>query len=119
MAINVNYALKNTLATAYKNAAVAGALFSATPGTTGTATNELTGGGYARQTISWGTVANGAVATSSNIVFSVASGATVSHFGVCSSTTATTADVQDWYDLVDQTFSSAGTYSVSANVTVS
>lgn len=119
MAIQIN-SMKSTLATAYKNAAVYGLLFNTTtPPTTGAATGELSGGSYARISISWGTVTNGVVSTSSNLVFNVASGATVGSFGVATSGTATTADVQDWYALTSQSFASAGTYTISATVTIS
>lgn len=113
-----NNTMKTTLATAYKNAAINGALFSADPGTTGTATNELTGGSpaYARKTLSWGTVTNGVV-TATAAVFDVASGGTVAYFGVTTSATAGTADVQDSVALTSQTFNSQGTYSVTPTYT--
>lgn len=113
-----NNSMKSTLATSYKNAALFGALFSADPGTANAATNELTGGSYARISVPWGSVTNGVV-TSTAMVFNVANGATVAYFGVCTSGTATTADVQDSFALTSQSFSSAGTYTVTATYTQS
>jgi hypothetical protein len=113
-----NATMKNTLAAAYKGAAPYGALFSADPGTAGAATNELSGGSYARAALNWGTPSGGVV-TSAATVFNVASGATVAYFGGCTSATATTADVQDSVAVTSQTFASAGTYTVTATYTQS
>lgn len=113
-----NVTMKNSLATAYKAAGPYGALFSADPGTGGSATGEITGGGYARLALSWGTPSGGVV-TSAATTFSVASGTTVTYFGVTTAGTATTADVQDSVAVTSQTFSSAGTYQVTATYTQS
>jgi hypothetical protein len=115
-----NLTMRNALATAYKNAAIAGALFSADPGTGGAATGEISGGApaYARVTIVWNTVANSAT-TSNAIPFNVGSGSTVAYFGVATSATATTADVQDSVAVTSQTFNSQGTYTVTATYTQS
>jgi hypothetical protein len=108
-----NTPLKNTLATSYKTAAPYGALFTADPGTSGSATGEVSGGSYARAALNWGTASNGAV-TSSATVFNVPSGVTITYFGVTTSGTAGTGDVQDSAAVTSQTFSSAGTYTVTA-----
>ena len=112
--------MKTTLATSYKTAAAYGALFSADPGTTGAATNEITGGSpaYARVASSWGTVTAGVVSTS-GMAFNVASGTTVAYFGVTTSGTAATADVQDSVAVTSQAFASQGTYTVTATYTQS
>lgn len=123
MAIKVTsaYTMQNALATAYKNTALSGMLFNTiTPVTTGAATNEVASATYGRLTLSWGTVTNGAVSLSTNAVFNLASGDVVGAFGVCTSTTKTTADVLDWYAFgATQSFSSNGTFTVSATATVS
>lgn len=113
-----NNTMRSTLATSYKTAAVAGALFSADPGATGTVTGELTGGApaYARVTLSWGTVTNGVVSTTAT-PFNVASGSTVAYFGVASTATAGTADLQDSVAVTSQAFASQGTYTVTATYT--
>lgn len=113
-----NASMKNALANAYKAAGPYGALFSADPGTAGAATNELSGGSYARVALGWGTPSGGVV-TSSATTFNVASGATVAYFGVTTAGTAATADVQDSVAVTSQTFASAGTYTVTATYTQS
>lgn len=113
-----NVTMRNALANQYKTTAPFGALFSADPGTADAATNELTGGGYARQAANWGTAASSAV-VSGSMAFSVAVNAVVAYFGVAASGTAGTADVKDSASVTSQTFSSAGTYTVtSATFTV-
>lgn len=110
---------KNSLCDKYKTDAPNGALFTADPGTAGSATNELTGGSpaYARKALSWGT-SSGGVVSSAATSFDVASGTTVNYFGVTASTTAGTADVKDRVAVTAQTFASQGTYTVTATFTV-
>lgn len=123
MAIKVtsSYTMQNALAASYKATALSGMLFSSTtPVTTGAATGEVASATYSRLTLAWGTVANGTVSLSSNAVFNLASGDAVGAFGVCTSTTKTTADVLDWYAFgAVQNYASAGTFTVSASATVS
>lgn len=113
-----NVTMRNLLATSYKTNGGFGALFSADPGTADAATNELSGGSYARQAANWGTAA-ASVITSGSMVFNVASGATVAYFGVCAAGTLATADVRDSVAVTSQTFASAGTYTVTATYTQS
>lgn len=110
-----NTSMRNTLANAYAAAGPNGALFSADPGTTDAATNELTGGtpAYARKNMGWATAANGSV-TSAATTFDVSAGSTVAYFGVCTSATRGTADVRDSAAVTSQTFNSQGTYAVTA-----
>lgn len=120
MAITI-LAQRNALASAYGTAAPYGALFSSTgPGTTGAATNEITGGSpaYARKALSWGAASASAI-TSAATSFDVASGTTVTYFGVTVSATATTADVRDASTVTSQAFSSQGTYTITATFTQS
>ncbi len=123
MAIKVtsSFTMQNAIANAYKTAAVSGMLFSSTtPVTTGAATGEVASATYARLTLAWGAAASGAVSLSPNAVFNLASGDAVGAFGVCTSTTKTTADVLDWYAFASvQNFASAGTFTVSATATSS
>jgi hypothetical protein len=118
MAISSN-AMKSVLSDAYKAEAPYGALFTADPGTTGSATGEVTGGApaYARKAISWGTSTNGVV--SGTATFDVPSGTTVTYAGVCKTITATTADVRDRVSVTSQTFSTQGTYTVTFTFTES
>jgi hypothetical protein len=109
-------AQRQAVANAYGTAAPYGVLFNGVPATTGAATNELSGGGYARLAMSWGaaTAATPSVITSTAAAFSVASGATVDHAGVAASSTAGTADIRDAAAVTSQAFASAGTYTLTA-----
>lgn len=66
------------------------ALFTADPTETGSLTNEVTGGAYARQAATWGTIAAGSVSNSVAVVFPTASGSwgTVTHVGIVDAATA-------------------------------
>ena len=84
--------------TAGLNAAVAAAIVpgttyylsahSADPGTTGA--SELSGGGYARQTIVFGSASGGVVSNNAAIAIPTSGATAVSHFGVWSASTAGT-----------------------------
>jgi hypothetical protein len=110
-------AQRNALATAYGVAAPNGALFSADPGTSGSVTGEITGGSpaYARKSMAWGAAAASAITGAPQ--FDVASGTTVTFFGVTVSATATTADLRDKVAVTSQNFASQGTYTVTATYT--
>lgn len=111
-------AQRNAMATAYGVAAPYGDLFTSTgPGTTGAATNEVTGGSpaFARKPLSWG--APSASVITGTATFDVGSGITVTTFGVTVSSTLTTADVRDAVTVTSQTFASQGTYAVTATYT--
>ena len=80
-----NYA-ENKMLTLFKgNATYYLALFKGNPGETGAVTNEVTGGDYSRQAISFGTPANGSMTNSSPIIFNAATAnwGTITHWGVC------------------------------------
>jgi len=113
-------AQRNALASAYATAAPNGALFSADPGTTGSVTGEITGGSpaYARKALNWGAAAASAVVSAAT-AFDVASGVTVTFFGVTVSATAGTADLRDRVAVTSQSFASQGTYTVTATYTQS
>ena len=116
MAISI-LAQRNAMATAYGVAAPSGALFTgAGPGTSGTATNEVSGGTYARKTIGWGAASSSAI-TAVAPAFDVPAGTTVTYAGVCVSTTANTADVRDAVAVTSQNFASAGQYTVTFTYT--
>lgn len=109
-------AQRNAMATAYGVAAPYGALFTSTgPGTTGAATNEVSGGSYARVAMSWGAPSASVITGTPTI--NVPASTTVTTFGVCVSGTATTADVRDSVTITSQTFASAGTLAVTATYT--
>ena len=108
---------KNSLATKYGVDAVAGAIFTADPGTSGSATGEVTGGtpAYARKTISWG-AASGGVITGS-VTFDVPAGTTVTYAAVCGSAVAGTADLKDKVAVTSQNFATQGQYTVTFTFT--
>jgi len=108
---------RNNLATAYGTNAGYGALFTADPGTSGTATGESTGGSpaYNRKAMGWGAAAASAITGAP--VFDVASGQTITFFGVCSSVTPGAATVLDKVSVTSQAFASQGTYTVTATYT--
>ncbi len=54
-----------------------------------TGTNEVTGGSYAKQTITWAAAASRSKASSGNIDFSIPAGTTVAWIGIWDSTAAT------------------------------
>lgn len=113
-------AQKDALANAYAAAAPYGGLASADPGSTGAATNELTGGSpaYARKPLNWST-ANGTGQVSGSATFDVPPGGNAAWFFVASSNVAGAATVRDTSDVIDQTFASQGTYAVTATYTQS
>ncbi|NNC10708.1 hypothetical protein HII28_02245 [Planctomonas sp. JC2975] len=117
MAISI-LAQRNAVATAYGVAAPYGCLFTSTgPGTSGSATNEVTGGSpaYARKAMSWSAPSNSAITGAPT--FDVPSGTTVTYAGVAVSATAGTADIRDATSITSQVFSSQGTYQVTFTYT--
>lgn len=116
MAIN-GQNMRSALANAYGTNAPWAALYSTAGGSS--AGTELTGGSpaYARKSVSWG----GAGATNTNTAtiaaFDVASGSTVAGAGFHSASTA--GNYMDGGSVTSQSFSSQGTYTLSASYTQS
>jgi hypothetical protein len=110
-------AQRNSQATAYGVSAPYGALFTADPGTTGTVVGECVGGSpaYNRKAMAWAVAASSAIVGTP--VFDVASGTTVTYFGVCVSVTPATSDLRDKSSVTSQAFASQGTYAVTATYT--
>lgn len=65
-------------------ATVFAGLFTADPGEAGSQAAEVSGGSYARQSITWGTISAGSVANSSAVTFPVATApwGTITHVGI-------------------------------------
>jgi len=105
---------KENLAVAYGDAADFAALYTTAPGAT--AGTEVTGGGYARQPLTWapGTVDGVVTATAT---FNVPAGVTVRGGGV--HTLVTGGVYLDGATLPDQAFGSAGTYTLTLTFTQS
>lgn len=109
---------KDSLANKYAADSPYGALFTADPGTSGTATGEATGGSpaYNRKALSWST-ASGTGVVSGSATFDVASGTTVTFFAVATSVTPGAATLRDKTSVTSQAFASQGTYTVSVSYT--
>lgn len=85
------------------------ALHTADPGTG--SSNEVSGGGYARQTVTWAAASGGAMAPSGDVTFDIAAGVTVAYITGWNST----GTVRYFkYDVTNQTFTNAGQYTVLA-----
>lgn len=94
-------------------------LHTADPGATGT--SEVAGGSpaYARKAVSWGTPANGSVASNGAVVFDVPGSTTITHLGYWSAATGGTFLGSRALD-ASQTFATQGTYTIaSGNLTES
>ena len=71
--------------------------FTASPGTTGTISNEAADGGYSSQTPSWAAESGGAISTNADMTFGTWVGAeTITHFGVADDNEA--PDKLLWFD---------------------
>lgn len=105
---------KNTLATAYGNAATHAALYTTAPGAS--AGTEVTGGSpaYARKALSWGAPTNGVVSATA-VTFDVPTSTTVVGAGVHTAVTAGT--YLDGASVTSQAFASQGTYQLTLTYT--
>ena len=81
----------------------------ADPGSTGT--SEVTGGSYARQSITFGAAASGNLDSSNAPVIPIPAGTTITHLGLWSAVSAGT--FYGSADITDETFASAGNYTVT------
>ena len=86
-------------------------LHTADPGTSGTA--EVSGGSYARKSISWATATNGSAVSDTDIVFDVPSSTTITHLGYWSASTSGTFYGFRALD-TSQTFSTNGNYTINS-----
>ena len=105
---------KNSLATKYGTDTPYAALYTTAP-SGGVAGTEVSGGSYARQAISWGAAAGGAVTAS--VTFNVPAGNTILGAGVHSAITA--GNYLDGAAVTSQNFASAGTYTLTLTYTQS
>ncbi len=111
MAITTD-ALKNTLASTYVAQCTHAAGHTASPGTTGA--NEMSGTGYARGAISWGSPSGGVVTGTATITIPNA-GATLDQVGMFSAATAGT--FRDSADVTNIVYPGAGTAVVTITYT--
>lgn len=117
-------AQRTALASRYALEAPNGALFTADPGTTGSATTEVPATGspaYARKALTgnWATGTASAGAISGSATFDVPAGTTITHFGPTVGAVRATADVRDVVAVTNQPFASQGTYTITPTYTQS
>lgn len=85
----------------------------ATPNLTGA--SEVTGGTYARVTATYSAASTGIAALSSTVTLNIPAGRTVTHLGLWSHVTSTSAaHFRAQEDIADQAFAGAGTLAVTA-----
>jgi len=104
---------KNSMLDAISTVYIYMSLHEGTPSTDGS--NEVSGGSYARQSVTWNSAASGEAALSSNISFSVPAGTTVSVVGIFATSTGTT--IGGYATVTSEGFAGAGTYTVTASGT--
>ena len=92
-------------------------LHTADPSTDGS--NEVSGGSYTREGVSWASAASGSISTSASVVFDVPGSTTITHLGYWSASTSGTFYGSRALD-TNQTFATAGTYTIATgNITES
>lgn len=107
-------AAETTAITAVKNAATFISLHTADPGTN--AANELSGGSYTRQAVTWGTVTNGSVTASAAAVLQVPAATTITHWALHTGSTGTAGQYYSGTLPASETFGAAGTYSLTPSL---
>jgi len=80
--------------------------------TPATAANEISGGGYQRQSVEWNTAASGALTASNQPVFTVPAGAQVVSVGFWSAATGGTQ--YGWADVTEEVYANPGTYTLQS-----
>lgn len=109
-------AAENAAVTGVKDAGSYISLHTADPGEV-TGGSEVTGGAYARQQTTWGTVTNSAV-TGSAVTINVPAGTTITHWGLWSVATAGTFLFSGAL-AASESFGSNGTYSLTPTLSAS
>jgi hypothetical protein len=114
----ITTAAREALAIDFGTDATYAALFTADPGSTGTASNEVSGGSpaYARKAITWTEGASDGSVTAS-VTFDVPEETTITHAAVCSASSGST--VLYSVAVTEQEFATQGEYTLSLAFTVS
>lgn len=107
---------KNSLATKYSTDGAFIALFTADPGTSGSVVGEVSGGAYARVSISWGAASGGVITGTATV--NVPASTTITFAAVTTAGTAGVSDLRDRVSITSQTFSTAGTYAATLTFTI-
>lgn len=102
---------KNALLDGFAGAAGYASLHTADPSTGGT--DEVSGGAYTREAVTWASAGSASVTTSADVVFDVPGSTTITHLGYWSASASGTFYGSRALD-TSQTYSTAGTYTVSA-----
>lgn len=100
----------NAYVTGFTTVAVYASLHTADPSTGGA--NEVTGGSYTRESISWGAASAGTAASSAPIVFDVPGSTTITHLGYWSAVSGGTFYGSRALD-TSQTYATDGTYTIA------
>lgn len=100
---------KNAMLDHLAGLAVFVSLHTADPGTSGA--NEVSGGAYTREAITWNSAASGNLDNNANPVFDIPAGTTVTHVGLWSASTGGTFYGSD--DVTSESFGAQGTYTLS------
>lgn len=108
--MGLNNTAKNYMLTQLTGVAIYMSLHTADPGESGT--SEVSGGSYARKSVTWGTPSGGSVSASNQPVFDVPASTTVSYVGLWSAASGGTFYGSANVD--DETFTNAGTYTVTS-----
>ena len=108
MALSTNG--KNTMLSQLASVALYASLHTGNPGDNGA--NEVSGGSYARKSLTWGSPSNGQIAITNQPVFDVPGGTTVSYVGLWSATSGGT--FYGAADVTDESFTNAGTYTLTS-----
>lgn len=103
----INTSGKNTMLDYIGTICTHVALYSDAGGTT-----EITGGSYARQSITWASASSGSKAISNQPVFQIPAGATVSTIGIVTASSGGTQHAL--FDATDETYGGAGTYTITS-----
>jgi hypothetical protein len=101
----------NIMLDAFGTAAAFVSLHTDNPGANGA--NEVTGGTYARESAAWGAASTGSLQNADPIVFDVPTTTTIKFLGYWSADNAGTFYGSRALD-ADQTFATAGTYTIAA-----
>lgn len=110
MANDYDATAKNVMLDALAAVMTRVALHTGDPGGANSASNEVTGGSYARQAITWNAASGGALDNNANPVFSVPASTTVSWISFWN-TAGTVRYAKK--DVTDEVFGGAGTYTLT------
>lgn len=106
---------KNAMLGGLRGAASHVSLHTADPGSGGS--SEVSGGSYARKSISWAAASSASVSSNAEIVFDVPGSTTITHLGYWSASTSGTFYGSRALN-ANQTYATAGTYTIaSGNIT--